>query len=285
MLSDVVDCLLCPLCGDLLSLDERALACPNRHSFDVARQGYVNLLPAGAHAGTADTSAMVQARDEFLGAGHYASLAEMLAERSAAAVKDSHTERGLVVDVGGGTGSYLRTVLERLGGPLGLVLDTSKYALRRAARAHPRVGAVAWDVWRPLPVRDACASLVVDVCAPRNGAEFARILRPEGALLLVTPTPRHLTELVENLGLVSVDERKDERLSDSLGEHFEQAGREDHEFTLDLDRGAVEALVGMGPSARHVDPGELRQRIAQLGQPTAVTASFALTTYRPCRLS
>src|SRR5205823_9615897 len=119
---------------------------------------------------------------------------------------------GLVVDLGAGTGHHTATVLDALPGRLGLALDSSTYALRRAARAHPRLGAVACDGWRRLPVRDGAAGLVLDVFAPRNGAEFRRILAPGGALLVVTPEPAHLHELVDTLGLLAVDPDKDRRL-------------------------------------------------------------------------
>jgi 23S rRNA (guanine745-N1)-methyltransferase len=66
---------------------------------------------------------------------------------------------GCVVDVGAGTGYYLAVVLERLTDRVGLALDVSKYALRRAARAHRRVGAVACDVWHGLPVATDSAAV------------------------------------------------------------------------------------------------------------------------------
>ncbi len=91
-----------------------------------------------------------------------------------------------------------------------------------AARAHRRIGAVGCDAWRPLPVADAAAGLVLNVFAPRDGAELRRILRPDGALLLVTPAADHLAELIGPLGLLSVDERKPERLADKLGPYFER---------------------------------------------------------------
>src|SRR5688572_20694208 len=119
---------------------------------------------------------------------------------------------GCILDLGAGTGWYLARVLERLPGRQGLALDLSKHALRRAARAHPRIGAVACDAWAPLPLRDGVAALVLSVFAPRDGAEIARVLRPGGALVVVTPTDRHLEPLVSKLGLLTVDERKEERI-------------------------------------------------------------------------
>ncbi|WP_338067460.1 putative RNA methyltransferase, partial [Crossiella equi] len=143
MLPDVVDLLACPHCRDPLTLTGRTLRCPLGHSFDLAKQGYVSLL--AGDPGTGDTAAMVAARAEFLAGGHYAPVVEELV-RAVGAVT------GPVLDLGAGTGHYLAQVLDRAATGPGLALDLSKFALRRAARAHPRAGAVVCDAWRPLPV-------------------------------------------------------------------------------------------------------------------------------------
>ncbi|MQA85933.1 MAG: methyltransferase domain-containing protein [Streptosporangiales bacterium] len=277
MLDDVVDYLVCPICAGEMAVAGATLRCPDGHSFDIARQGYANLLPGGARPHAADTAAMIQAREEFLGAGHFAALADLLADRAAASVRGAG---GCVVDVGAGTGYFLATVLNRLSDHVGLAVDLSKHAARRAARAHPRIGAAVCDAWRPLPVRSGAASLVLNVCAPRNGAEFRRVLRPGGALLVATPAADHLVELVEPLGLLSVDPRKGERVGAALDDHFETIGHTAYETGLRLARHEVEALVRMGPSAYHVDPAELADRVAALPEPVAVTASFTVTTMK-----
>lgn len=276
MLADVIGFLVCPMCGGALEHSAPAVRCTAGHSFDVARQGYVNLLAGGARAAAGDTAAMVLAREAFLAAGHYAPLAERLAGVAAAAVRD-----GLIVDAGGGTGAFLAAVLDRVPAATGLVIDVSKHALRRAARVSPRAAAVAWDVWRPLPLRPGCASLVLDVLAPRNGAEFRRILADDGALLVASPTARHLAELVGALGMISVDARKEERLEAALSAYFTLAHREVLEFDLALSHDEVEAAVRMGPSAHHVAADDLHRRAAALAAPVRTAASFLLSLYRP----
>jgi 23S rRNA (guanine745-N1)-methyltransferase len=82
VLSNVVDHLVCPICTTRLELAGRSVRCARQHSFDVARQGYVNLLPGGARTGTADTAAMVEARASFLAEGHFASLAGLPCHRA-----------------------------------------------------------------------------------------------------------------------------------------------------------------------------------------------------------
>jgi len=189
---------------------------------------------------------------------------------------------GAIVDLGAGTGYYLARTLDLLPDRVGLALDVSRHALRRAAKAHPRIGAVACDAWRALPVRTGVAATVLSVFSPRNGAEMRRILRPEGSLLLLMPTPRHLAELTAALGLLSVDERKEERVEDQLGPFFELRRRSEHEWVMALGHADVEHLVGMGPSARHTDPARTRELVGLLPDPVMVTASVALSVFR-CR--
>jgi 23S rRNA (guanine745-N1)-methyltransferase len=267
------------VCGRELTLGPSALRCADGHSFDIARQGYVNLMPGGARPGTADTAEMVAAREAFLSAGHYAPLAEAVADLAAGSVPPAGP--AAVLDAGAGTGYYLAAVLDRLGPPAtGLALDISTRALRRAARAHPAIGAAAWDVWQPLPVREAAVSLIINVFAPRNGPGFRRVLRPDGALLVVTPAPGHLAELA-GAGLLAVDDRKEERLAATLDGPFRLVSREELALPLRLSRAAAGTLIGMGPSARHTDIAVVRERLARRPDPLAVTAAFQLSVYRP----
>nr|WP_239129481.1 methyltransferase domain-containing protein [Sinosporangium siamense] len=220
---------------------------------------------------------MVAARDEFLGAGHFTPLAETLAEVSAGLVTE---KPGVVLDAGAGTGYYLAKVLDSLPGAVGIAMDVSKHAVRRAARAHPRIGAFVGDVWRPIPVRDSAAHVLLNVFAPRNGREFARVLHPNGSLIVVTPTSRHLDPLVGLLGLLSVDEDKERRVEESLGSAFEESDRQVVEFDLSLSPEAVAAVVSMGPSAWHTDAEVLRTKTKNFANPLRVAASFRMSIFQ-----
>jgi 23S rRNA (guanine745-N1)-methyltransferase len=262
--------LRCPTCWSSLSYAGAALRCPRGHSFDVARQGYAALLPGvRRHAG--DSATMVADRASFLGRGHYAFLADALAAAAAA----MPAVRPLVVDAGTGTGYYLARVLDAVPGAAGVGVDIAKPALRRAARAHPRAAAVLTDLWGRLPLADGCAGLVLDVFAPRNGAEFRRILHPDGALLVVTPAGDHLAELVEEYRLLRVDESKAERVGASLDAHFTATSATTLRQSMRLSADEVRTLIGMTPSARHVALDEVP--VAEL----TVTAAVDLTIYRP----
>lgn len=277
MLPAAVDLLRCPHCGGPLTSNLATLFCASGHSFDIARQGYVSLLPGDAVTGTADGAEMVDARDALLSAGVYRQIADATAD----AAERSAPADGCVVDLGGGTGYYLATALDRLPDRVGLSLDLSKHASRRAAKAHPRAAAVVCDAWRGLPLHDDVAAVVLSVFSPRNPAEIARVLRPDGALVVVTPTDCHLAELIPKLGLLSVDERKRERLDEKLRSRFAQGDETVLEHPMWLDRTAVSNLVAMGPSSYHLDSDATRERIATLAEPTEVTASVTVSVFRP----
>lgn len=289
MRADIVRFLRCPVCHGALTPPQPTsgaapggagpLRCAHGHSFDQARQGYAH-LSAGPLAHTGDSAAMVDARVRFLGAGHYRFIADALAGAARSVRPPGAGPGELVVDVGAGTGYHLAAVLDALPDALGLALDASKPALRRAARAHPRADAAACDVWRALPVADGTAALVLNVFAPRNGPEFRRVLAPGGAVLVVTPTPRHLAELARPLGLLTVDPAKESRVAGTLMPWLNQESERGYEQHLLLHRAEVATLVGMGPSARHLDEDALLAGIAELPEPVAVTASVRLGVYR-----
>ena len=295
--------LRCPNCGStLVTLGARGpLRCARGHSFDLAKQGYATLT-AGRTPHTGDSTEMIADRERFLAAGHYAFIADALAAAATTAGSAPTTAGsmpGLVVDAGTGTGYYLARVLDELPAAVGLGLDVSKPALRRAARSHPRADAARADLWRPLPLADGSAALILDVFAPRNGGEFHRVLRPDGALLVVTPAADHLAELIEAFGLIRVDPDKADRVSDNLGTYFTATATSAHRHRMRLNGDEVRTLIGMTPGARHLPPtaartetGDARPHDAQAGETrsgagdarpaaeTDVTAAIDLTIYR-----
>jgi 23S rRNA (guanine745-N1)-methyltransferase len=257
----------CPICRTRFEQHDRVLRCVNGHSFDVARQGYVNLLGSGA----GDNKDMVAARAEFFAAGHFTPLARLVASESARELPRD----GLVIDAGTGTGYYLAAVLTRVPAATGLGMDTSTAALRRAARAHPRIGAITWDLWQAWPLASQSADVILNIFAPRNPAESNRVLRPDGTLLVVTPSASHLAELRAYVDILAVDEDKLTRLDSSLRD-FTLARRHDCETELTLQPQDVHRIVSMGPNAHHVSQAAL----AAIREPITVTAAFVVSVYR-----
>ncbi len=250
------------------------MVCARGHSFDIAKQGYVSLLTGAATKMSGDTADMLDARERFQSAGHFTPIARAAAE----AVSGDATPE-VLLEIGAGTGYYLAAALDAVPPAYGIALDVAKPAARRAARAHPRAASILADVWRGLPIRDGALDAVLSVFAPRNPAEVARVLRPGGRFVVVTPTPRHLGELIGPLGMVGVQADKDERLSEALAADFTRVDSAAVEYAMPLDHAAVAQVVGMGPSAHHA-AGSRDDLVAALPDIAPVTASVTVTTYR-----
>ncbi|UUY04399.1 methyltransferase domain-containing protein [Svornostia abyssi] len=272
-LAAVADRLRCPHCGSAMTCDDRTVACAEGHRFDRARGGGVTLLGPGAELPPGDTDAMLAARDAFLGAGHYAPLTDAIAAACPA------VDRACLVDVGAGTGHHTAGVLDARPGWTGIALDASRAATRRAARAHPRLAAIACDATAPLPVRDGGADVLLSVFSPRNAVEFARVLAPAGVLVVASATEDHLAEAVGPLGLIGVQPQKRARLHERLAPDLVSVALRRVRIPLALDHAALEQLAGMGPTAFHATPEEIAARVAAVPEPFTVTAVVTVETF------
>jgi 23S rRNA (guanine745-N1)-methyltransferase len=218
---------------------------------------------------------MVAARAEFLGAGHYLPLANVLVELS----KNYAVGARLIVEGGAGTGYYIASVLDALPGSLGLAIDLSKYAARRAAKAHGRLNAAVADIWEGLPLKDHCIDLALNVFAPRPAHEIFRTLCSNGKLIIAIPTYQHVAELRDSLGLLEVDRNKELRVARALDPFFTQLERRFCSWNMKLNHKQVAYLVGMGPSARHNTPATLARRIGVLPPTVPVTGAVEFRVY------
>jgi 23S rRNA (guanine745-N1)-methyltransferase len=275
-LEAVAPSLRCPVCGSQVRVAGGQLRCDRGHSFDIARQGYVALGGGGAGPGTGDSAAMIMAREAFLSWGHYLPLADAVAEL---AVTRGSGISGLVVDLAGGTGYYLARVLDRAAGRLGVCVDRSPAALRRAARAHPLAAAIGADAWQPLPLADNCAALVLSVFGPRNPAETRRVLASGGTLIVASPGPEHHRELRPALGMIGIDEHKEARLAQAH-RGFSAGPLTRVRYELRLGHADLTALVAMGPSARHITADALAARVGGLPDTVPVTVDVQLRSYQ-----
>lgn len=277
MLSHAVAALRCPVCQGTFQLREgqqRTLACEAGHLFDAAKQGYFNLLTGKGTVFEADSPDMVAARHRFLDAGHYSGLSQALAQ---AAARSLQRPEALVLDAGTGTGHYLHAVLQK-SGATGIGVDISKFALRRAARLNPQAANLVWDIWRPLPIADNTADVITVVFAPRNPAEFARVLRPGGSLIVVTPRPGHLAEIAARTGMLGIEEGKEERLAESMKGFFGSGTSQSLDLPLLLSGQETADLAYMGPAGHHLQRGELAE-LAALEGPVSTTAKFRISEF------
>lgn len=286
MLSHIVDILADPNDGTALSGadDFSRLVSESGHSFDVAKQGYVTLAAGAGLKHKGDDMDMVNARETYLAMGHFAPFVEAVT----GAVQDAldsaplaESKPASLLEVGAGTGYYLAHTLDSIAEARGVGLDISPHAAKHLAKCHPRVGAVVADVWERLPIRDESVDAISVVFAPRNPAEFQRVLAPGGQVIVLTPSAGHLDELREPLGILGVEEGKVERMYEQAEGFLEQvADPVDISFPIELDKASVAAQVGMSPSARHISAGELAERMAALPPTLTVTARARLDRLR-----
>jgi 23S rRNA (guanine745-N1)-methyltransferase len=245
--------LRCPVCRlDLLASTAGALVCSNRHSFDLARDGHVNLLDGRRRSLTArgDSAEQLGHRAAFLEAGHFNPVASAIAAHVAHAAP---VEGWRVLDAGGGTGHHLAGVSAALGAPvIGLGFDIAKAAAERAARRWRELAFAVADVWAEWPVRDEAADLVLSIFAPKNFAEMSRVLRSGGWLALVYPGPNHLAELVGRFGLLQQHAGKSGRYAEATRRWVGPSTTVRLVRRVSLDRESVRHAVLMGPNARHI---------------------------------
>lgn len=273
----ILHALRCPLCRQQLEQDAARLHCPSGHSFDRAKQGYVTLRRGGPTPKNADTPAMVAAREAILDTGLYEPIKDQLSATVTAQLDAARTP--LVADLGGGTGYYLAGILDRSPDAHGVCIDLSAAALKRAARCHPRAAAIGSNlIADPLPLETGSVAVATSIFGPRNMPEIQRVLGTGGLLVVVTPTTQHLAELVEPLGMLQVDQRKDERLAASLTA-FTQIAAERISYRVPVSSEQAGSLVRMGPSAHHITADDLDARLRHLPDDLTITVSVNIGLY------
>lgn len=238
--------LRCPLCASGFAFSALAWRCAQGHSFDVAREGYVNLLPVQHKASRepGDRPEAVLARRAFLDAGHYAplraALVEMLAPLRAHAL----------VDIGAGEGWYTSALRGIAGEVIGL--DIAKPAVRMAAKRFPGITWIVGSGAR-LPLCDAGVDAICSLFTPLHEAEMARVLAPGGSVVIATPGAGHLHSLRAQL-FDTVQPHAPDKFRSGFESAFELAERRELSVPLALDPGALRHLVAMTPYAWKARP-------------------------------
>ena len=193
------DNLACPLDGEPLSLIEGQLRCPHNHSFDIARQGHINLLPVQFKRSKepGDSREMIEARQRFLNSGTYQPIADILSSLVGPLISDEDTQ--CILDAGCGEGYYLdqlrQSLYEAQAAKIDWIgVDISKPAILAAAR---RSKLITWLVGtnRQLPVLPESVGIILCLFGFPVWKQFARALRPGGRVILIDPGPDHLIEL------------------------------------------------------------------------------------------
>lgn len=231
---------ICPVCGELIKISGRSYICPNRHCFDISKDGYVNLLMSQQSSlkRHGDDKLMVRARRDFLSKGYYEPLAEALCQT----VKDALPEKSKVVDVGCGEGYYTSIVSDNCDCEISGI-DISKDALKYAAKIVPEAEFAVASAFS-LPFSDESADGILNVFAPSAYEEFSRILKDNGKLIKAVPLEEHLWELkcaLYSNPYKNKPEKRDE-------EHFKLVSQKELKYTITLtEKSDIENLFKMTP--------------------------------------
>jgi len=273
--------LRCPNCFlPLSSVDNGVLGCDGGHRYDISRHGTVTLLPPRAPKTIGDTREMLEARRDLLDSGLFAPIAESIVAASIEglpAVGDPLR----IADLGCGTGYYADRLARVLPFASLLAADRSPIAVRMATLTIPRSTGVVLDLWRPLPLRDAIADLAINVFAPRNPSEFARVIRRGGILIVVVPTTGHLSELRTSGDLLDIPAGKDARVTAQLvSAGFSALSTERVAYNAAIDAAQRAELVGMGPSAHHTAVSPERSASGAASPTEPVTVSVDVLAFR-----
>ncbi len=204
----------CPICQENLALVESSLKCSNRHSFDLAKFGYVNLAPQIKQSTNYDKENF-QNRQQILEAGFYQAILETISDL----LTNSKTSQ-TILDIGCGEGFYSRKLQESHPDKTFYAFDISKDSVQIAAKSEPN-WAVNWfvgDLAR-LPIKDASMDILLDIFSPANYGEFRRVLSQNGILIKVVPTENHLKEIRQ---MVQDHLTKKDYSNQDIKEHFQE---------------------------------------------------------------
>ena len=263
--------LICPICGNPLVRAQKALVCENRHSFDIARQGYVNLLPVQQKHSLlpGDTREQVLSRRAFLEAGFYAPIADTLLNTAR-----KYGISGELLDIGCGEGYYCSRLAEGLHMSL-TGLDISKEAVRAAAA---RYKGPAWicTTAAHIPVRDGSADLLTSLFALTLPEEFRRVLRKDGYFFQVLAGEDHLMGL-KSIIYDELHHKEKDSTPDLPG--FERIESVPIRFSFTLEGQQIQNLFSMTPHVFRI--GKSGAERLQKTEILSDTASCILNVYRP----
>lgn len=276
----------CPLCHLPLLQHERYFACENRHQFDMAKEGYVNLMPVQHKQSKdpGDNKEMMQARRTFLAHGFYAPMRDAVAQSLL-----THTPSGPlnVLDIGCGEGYYTHYFAQYLTDHLvtgrGIAeqstevnvygLDISKIAIRYAAKRYSNVDFSVASSHR-LPFADETLSAIIRIYAPCKQEELARCLKDNGIVVTVTPGAHHLYELRE---LIYTDVRLHDEEVEDLSQ-FNLISEDKLNYVMGLSGEQAYDLLQMTPFAWKATD-ELRATLKDTSQ-FACQADFIVRVFK-----
>ena len=243
----------CPICQENLTLIETSLKCSNRHSFDLAKFGYVNLAPQIKQSANYDKENF-QNRQQILEAGFYQAILEGISDLLA-----TQPSAKTVLDIGCGEGFYSRKLQEAHPDKTFYAFDISKDSVQIASKSEPN-WAVNWFVGdlAHLPIKDASMDILLDIFSPANYGEFRRVLSQNGILIKVIPTESHLKEIRQMVqDQLTKKDYSNQDIKDHFQEHFSIQSSQIASLTKPITAEQRQALISMTPLLFHVDQSKI----------------------------
>ena len=239
----------CPICQENLTLVESSLKCSNRHSFDLAKFGYINLAPKIKQSANYDKENF-QNRQQILEAGFYQAILDAVSDLLANS-KNVKT----ILDIGCGEGFYSRKLQERHPDKTFYAFDISKDSVQIATKSEPN-WAVNWfvgDLSR-LPLQDASMDILLDIFSPANYGEFRRVLSKDGILIKAIPTENHLKEIRQRVqDQLTNKDYSNQDIKEHFQEHFTILSSQMASLTKTITAEQLQALLSMTPLLFHID--------------------------------
>ncbi len=276
---DFLQVLICPICDGTLKQTDNRLHCEANHSFDIAREGYVNLLVSGHKRPKimGDAQEMVQARRRFLEMGHFRKLAQAINRFVAEKVVGQTAVS--IADIGCGEGWYLGELQYKLANKdvVYLGLDIAKTAVRQAAKKYKSAQFIVANTKRKIPLATQSITTLLNIFAPRNAIEFSRVLKHNGLLLIAIPQANHLHELRQQLSLLDIESEKQQKIAAQFSDGFTLKTVESVTFPMRLDKNSLLLLLQMTPNYWHLttESWSVLDRLTEM----EVTAAFEILLF------
>ena len=243
----------CPICQENLTLLESSLKCCNRHSFDLAKFGYVNLAPQIKQSANYDKENF-QNRQQILEASFYQAILEAISDLLASS-KNAKT----ILDIGCGEGFYSRKLQKRHPDKTFYAFDISKDSVQIAAKSEAN-WAVNWfvgDLAR-LPIKDASMDILLDIFSPANYGEFRRVLSKDGILIKVIPTENHLKEIRQKVqDQLTNKDYSNQDIKNHFQNNFTILSSKTASLTKTITADQLQALLSMTPLLFHIDQSKI----------------------------
>ena len=243
----------CPICQENLTLVESSFKCSNRHSFDLAKFGYVNLAPQIKQSANYDKENF-QNRQQILEAGFYQAILDALSTMLCS-LETSKT----ILDIGCGEGFYSRKLQEVHPDKTFYAFDISKDSVQIAAKSETN-WAVNWFVGdlTQLPIKDASMDILLDIFSPANYGEFQRVLSKDGILIKVIPTENHLKEIRQTVqDQLKKKDYSNQDIKEYFQEHFSIQSIQTASLTKSITAEQRQALLSITPLLFHVDQSKI----------------------------